>query len=195
MEKAKGKIKFTFSPEGLHISVISQYKDLNVDIFLDQEQTVSAMSRLGSTECRFKFKSELNKDILELEGKITLLYHQQGFEIGLKDEKSGIYIFNRVEVNQTESLRCMSSLYADCDLHIASIQYVGKKVEMQRIEMEIEEKYYRKSYKECPNPMTEYIKSNLNGGSHTWDTFSGKDSYFNKGGKFFVRTNIKRWVD
>ena len=126
-----------------------------------------------------------------IDGEITLLFNDNGMTIEIHDQAANV-TFAKVNLNNKQALQVMSRLArTDCEIKVFGLDKVGKQVESKPFEFELPRKRYQMSELEVANIAKELLKDS------SWipsTYFGSKDSFFDRDGKPYARTHMKRWV-
>jgi hypothetical protein len=117
-------------------------------------------------------------------------------KVSLEDEKSGI-TFAVANVPMKGFAECLTGLsYVDCEGEVMGLDNVGKTMESDKIEFEIYCSGYGDERKDAAKKEVEkYLKKHLKGeGWESSNYFGSQDSFFNKDGKQYAQTTIRRYV-
>ena len=127
------------------------------------------------------------------EPKISMIINSDITTIELFDSES-VQVFARVTLTNDQLASMLSRLHrTDCKIQVKNLELVGTKMEHQSFEFEIDKEmqYSRISINNhClkaldDKGMAEWIPDNH---------YGSKDTFFEKDGKAFARTTIRRWV-
>ena len=130
----------------------------------------------------------------EIKAKISLFIDRDETMIQVVDSDSGVTF---LEMHLTNEQTCqMLSRLSRVEVEKATVRgldLIGKKMESSDYEFEIPKSIY-----ECGNRDSKELKriadSNLTDGWSALSYFGGKNSFFEKDGKFYARTTIRRWI-
>ena len=130
----------------------------------------------------------------EIKAKISLFINQDETMIQVVDSDSGVTF---LEMHLTNEQTCqMLSRLSQVEVEkstVRGLDLIGKKLECSDYEFEIPKSIY-----ECGNRDSKELKriadSNLTGGWIADAYFTRKNSFFEKDGKFYARTTIRRWI-
>lgn len=110
--------------------------------------------------------------------------------IQVKDVDAGIR-FLTIEVDLDKFSECITGLSeTECEMEVFGLTNVGKMIERDRIEFEIEDRFYREADEYLYNEAIKHVPE----GWICSRYFGSKDSTFIKDGKRYARASIMRWV-
>lgn len=130
------------------------------------------------------------------EGRITLLFSEEGLRVELIDRLSGI-TFVRVKLNQEQTCQAMSRLaHTHCDIEVFGLEVVGKCLEIKDLTFPIGNVDYYDRKKVAIEKALEFCPE----GWVPDEYYGSKGSFYDKkdkdGNKItWARTHIRRWVD
>jgi len=123
------------------------------------------------------------------DGRITTLFNDDGLTIELHDSKANTQ-FAKIKLTPTQVTKAFSRLgYVECSIELFGLERVGLKHENKKFEFILpvisytEEKKIAKELviKRCPKGWVPDL------------FFNSQDSFFDKDGKRWARTTIRRW--
>ena len=130
----------------------------------------------------------------EIKAKISLFISQDETVIQVVDSDSGITF---LEMYLTNEQTCkMLSRLSQVDVEkstVRGLDLIGKKLECSDFEFEITESLYEYKNRD-PKELKRVADSNLTDGWIADPYFIRKNSFFEKDGKFYARTTIRRWI-
>lgn len=125
-----------------------------------------------------------------MNGKMTMLFSEDGLVLELKDEKSGVtFIRARLTSEQTLALMSRQAL-VDFEFEATGLDKVGKQVYHDTLILEMPKDYPWKDKKSIAEKLA--IEHCPEG----WQPelyFGSRDSFFNKDGKEFCKTQLMKW--
>ena len=132
----------------------------------------------------------------KLDGKITILFSEEGLTIELVDWDSGI-TFAVVKLNQTQACQALSRLsYVDCaEMTVGNLENVGRKYEHDMLEFPLTTRIDHA----CDGKRIKLLRAEAQ--KHApegWEGdgyFGSQGSFFERDGKPWARCKIYRWVD
>lgn len=131
---------------------------------------------------------------MKIEGRISILFSEDGLRIEVKDPNSTI-TFLMASLNKEQTCMAMSRLgQTECELELRSLDLVGKKHESKEFVFEIPESHYNlraPTHMKCKAALLEQ------GLIEEWipdNYYQSQNSFFKKDGKHYARTIIRRWV-
>ena len=128
------------------------------------------------------------------DGRITILFGDDGLRIEVRDGKAST-MFARIKLNQKQSCQALSRLgHTPCKIEVYGLDKVGKKHENKTFEFEMPEKneYLYGDPQKALAVVT--VKKVCPEGWEPDLYFSSQNSFFEKNGKPWARTTIRRWV-
>lgn len=126
------------------------------------------------------------------ETAITILVNREFTTIELIDKKSNI-TFAKVTLTPEQFSSALSrTAYTDCAIEVAGLDKLNKLMEVQKIEFPLPKTFDK--YSQDRKSTFEIGKTYCPEGWVMDDYFSSQDSFFEKDGKRFARTCIRRWV-
>lgn len=142
--------------------------------------------------CAFKER------IMEIDGKITISIRQDKVYLEIRDSKA-VTNFCLIEMSYKQFCRALGGLaYCPVDkMTVQRIQRVGKKMEHKIIEFPIPKGLQFKSKRNNDIEALAW-EATVNNEGLEWIPdlgFSSQGSFFDKDGKSYARTTIRRWVD
>ena len=134
----------------------------------------------------------------KLEGKFTLTaghedeHREYGMKIDIIDDKAGVQ-FLEIELKADDFVAAIGGRgFCPCTLTIRGLDKVGKVHENTNFEFEIPQAYGWNRNKE---ELVKLARAMCPEGWQPDTNFNSQGSFFNKGGKSFARTIIRRYVD
>jgi hypothetical protein len=127
------------------------------------------------------------------EGAVTVLFGEYGLRIELADKKAGI-TFAFIHINQENLGKALGRLaYTPADVELKWLDKVGKKQEHREFIFEVSSDIVSWG-KDRKVLLGKIAKEKCPEGWEADMYFESQDSIFEKDGKTFVRTTIRRWV-
>lgn len=126
---------------------------------------------------------------MTLKANVSILVGSDGATIEIRDGLSRIR-FVKLTLTPEQLCRALSrEVEIECEMQVTGLDKVGKKMEMANIEFEMPEENRNKELaarlagEKCPDGWQPDLY------------FGSKDSFFNRNGKLWGRTIIRRWID
>ena len=130
----------------------------------------------------------------EIKAKISLFIDRDETMIQVVDSDSGVTF---LEMHLTNEQTCqMLSRLSRVEVEKATVRgldLIGKKMECSEFEFEIPESLYEYKNRD-PKELKRVADSNLTDGWIADPCFIRKNCFFEKDGKFYARTTIRRWI-
>lgn len=127
---------------------------------------------------------------------ITLLTGKNGVSIELHDQDASI-TFAKISLTPEQFSLALSRLaYTRCSMEVHNLEKIGTVLETKKLEFQIPYSiYYLCSHTERDQKLKEILEEKCPKGWKPDIYFNSQDSFFKKGGKYYARTVIRRWVD
>lgn len=135
---------------------------------------------------------------MELKGKISFRIERDGAFLEVQDDNSGAH-FLKIELSQEQLCRVLSrEMSVECSMEVFGLSKLGKKRENESFVFEIPtEVYYKRrddKFAEISKICNETLLKNKGNDWVSDNYYNSQDSFFERGGKMFARTFIRRWV-
>lgn len=132
---------------------------------------------------------------MKINGKITILCDREGATIELHDDDARV-TFATVQLNPVQLGQALGRLgYTECEsVEVRGLDKVGKKMENKEFIFEVPEDLSCK--RDIRDKILIPILEKVCPKGWIPDTsFSSQGSFFSKGGKYYAKTPIRRWVE
>ncbi len=126
-------------------------------------------------------------------GKITMLFSEDGLRIEVRDDTASV-VFAKIKITPENTMAALSRLVnVPCEIEVFGLERLGKKMIHKSLEFEVPEdiawdydrqrKLEQLAKKACPDDWTPTY------------FFGSQNSIFDKDGKRFARTSIRKWIE
>ncbi len=128
---------------------------------------------------------------MEIDGKITMLFGEDGLRIEVQDETSSL-TFIRIKLNAEQTCQVMSRLAnTPCEkVEVYGLDKINKKMEHKQFEFEIPNDL---NYKNRKERCCEIVKGICPKGWEPDYYFESQTSFFSKNDKDYARCIIRKW--
>jgi len=128
-------------------------------------------------------------------GRISILFNENGLRIELKDFDSGI-VFAIAKLNQEQTCQALSRLSdTHCTIEVLGLEYVGKKQEHKEFVFEIlPDEDYKLGNGALNQMCLRELKKNGMGDWIPDNYYNSQNSLFSKDNKKYARAIIRRWI-
>ena len=129
---------------------------------------------------------------MNIEGRITILFNEDGMDIELSDVASSIR-FADIHLNPKQTCQALSRLgETPCEkMEVYGLDVIGKKQEHKSFEFEVPYEYTTYSKRE---EVKRIAKLKCPKGWIPDMYFNSQNSFFKKNNKYYARTVMRRWV-
>lgn len=129
---------------------------------------------------------------MKLNGKITILFNEEGLKIEVMDTASRIE-FLEIQLTQEQTCEALARIAnTPCELEVRGLENVGKKREHKPFEFALPEDTIYHNKKEKATATANLLCPD---GWVAATYFNSQDSFFDRGGKPWARTNIFRFIE
>jgi hypothetical protein len=127
------------------------------------------------------------------DGKITLLFNDEGMQIELYDSESAI-TFAHITLDKKETLQALSRLaHTTCSIELHGLKNINKKLQIEHITFPMPVCDYTEKKKIAFDLAKKFCAKNKPGWIPS-EYFNSQDSFFYKKGVCMARCTIRRWV-
>lgn len=129
---------------------------------------------------------------MKIKGQISMFFDENGLRMELRD-KNAITTFAEIVLNKEETCSALARHgYTPCEIEVRNLERIGRKHEHKTFEFEIPT--LKIPYNLRENTIIALAKKHCPNGWIPDLYFSSQDSFFNKDGKSWARTTIRRWI-
>ena len=128
-----------------------------------------------------------------IDGRVSVRFRDTEMIIELHDADSNMR-FAEVKLSPEQAMQVMSGVrMTECTMRVCGLELVGKRMEQDTMVVEVPDRICLGD--ERKKAAEEAVLAVLPDGWELFDSFSSKGSFFRRGGRRFVRANIRRWVN